>query len=199
MRQRLASLAIIPVLGVGTLVGVAPHSDQKAPNLRSKLLTIDQMPAGWTESRSTSGGVGCLKHILEPKSIRIKGEASATYSASSGLPQLEESLAIYSSTKRAYSKIVRALDSCRHPSGVLNGTAVVGTVKRMSLPRYGSVSAAYFVHFTAGSTSLGEDVLIARVGTTLMGLTEGGIGKPKLRQFEHFAKLGIARLRSGRT
>jgi hypothetical protein len=64
----------------------------------------------------------------------------------------------------------------------------------MSFPEHGDQSAAFAASFTINGTTVGEDVLVVRKGTILVGISEGGFGSPDLLQFQSFVGKALARV-----
>jgi hypothetical protein len=164
--------------------------------LTSKLLTIGQMPTGWSvTSTPSSGGVGCLSNILNPKGVHQTSAAAVSFQGSGGLPTVEEKLATYSqSATSAFDKVVSALNACRSFTGESDGQKVTGKIGQMSFPSYGNQSEAFAITFADAGQTLHQDALISRSGSIIMGLSEGDTGTVNLAQFEGFAKLALERL-----
>jgi hypothetical protein len=154
------------------------------------------MPTGWTlASSSGSGGVGCLSHVLEPSGTAQTASAEVEFVDNGNLPEVDEKLATYTGgASVAFAKVVAVLDGCKTVSGTENGSKATGTVGQMSFPSYGDESAAFDVNLTIGSISAGEDALVVRKGSVVIGITEGNLGTPDLSQFEHFVALALAKV-----
>lgn len=194
-------IAVTALVAAALIAGGAPAwasvaRTAKAPKLGALLLGIDQMPTGWSVVNSSgSGGVGCLANTLEPKGLKQMASASTAFADNGNVPEVSEKLATYSvKASTAFGKIVSALDTCKHVSGKANGAKATGTIGQMSFPRYGDQSAAFNVNLTVQGANLGEDVLIVKKGTIIMGILEGDIGSPNLGQFEGFVKKALAEL-----
>jgi hypothetical protein len=159
------------------------------------LLTVAQMPTGWSVDSSTGSGVGCLGHTLEPSGIKQTASAAVTFEDNGSLPQVEEKLATYATpASDAFAKVVATLDRCRTVAGNSDGHKVTGTVGQMSFPHYGEQSAAFLVSLTVEGVTADEDVLVVRKGTILVGMTEGAIGSPTLSQFQGFLSKALKRV-----
>jgi len=198
--ERLAVVVVVVaslVIGVAPAWAAVPSHKTKLPKLKPMLLTVEQMPTGWSQGGSgTGGGIGCLTHIFEPKGIRKTGSASVTYAANAGLPQVTEELATYSGpAKTAFQGIDATLRACKTVKGSSGGSKATGTVGEMSFPKMGDQSAAFEVQLTISGTSANQDVVIARKGSIILGLTDGTLGTPSLTEFEHFAQLALAKVK----
>ena len=172
--------------------GAAPS---KAPRLESMLLTVKQLPIGWNVDNSPGSGFGCLHNALEPPGVKLTASAAVAFQDQGALPQVAEKLATYTTAARqAFAAITGTLDRCKRLSGTSGGQKVTGTVGQMSLPGYGDQSAAFVASFTISGLTADEDVLIARKGSVLIGLSEGAVGSPDLTQFQRFVRLALARI-----
>jgi hypothetical protein len=188
----IATALIVPA---GLLSSFATAASASPPKLSAVLLSIDQMPTGWTVGPpSGSGHVGCYGNEMEPKGIKQTASASASFEASSGFPEVVEKLATYTNAKTAYTKAVASLVACKSFSGTLNGNKTTGTVAQMSFPHYGDTSEAFAVNFTVQGTTAYEDLLIVRKGTIVMGIDEGNLASVNVGQFQAFVKKAVAKL-----
>jgi hypothetical protein len=121
-KQLAAALAVAVALVVPAgALGIGAATSAATPKLSSKLLTIAQMPTGWSVVSLKSGKVGCLGDLLQPKGVTLTSTASINFSSKAGVPVVEEKLATYANTKTGYNKIVANLAACKHFSGSLNG------------------------------------------------------------------------------
>lgn len=159
------------------------------------LLTVNQMPIGWSIDDTPGSGIGCLSRSLEAAGIKETGDAEVTFAYNASIPEFQEKLATYAvSASRVFSKVVATLDTCKTVAGTASGQKVTGTVGAMSFPRYGAQSAAWAVNLTIGGVTIGEDILVVREGTLLAGFVEANYGSPNLTQFQGFIRKALAKL-----
>jgi len=187
----LAGAFVLATLGIPT---VPPASAAAGQPLASRLLSISQMPAGWSVDTSPSSGVGCLVRILEPTGIKQTGSAGVEFEHDGTVPAVVEKLATFSNAKIAYQRIVANLAGCKRLNGTTRGVKVIGTVGEMSFPSYGDASEAFAARFTLEGTSVGEDILIVRDGSIVMGIDEGALAPVDTRQFQGFVVKALAKL-----
>jgi hypothetical protein len=194
LRRVLAGLVAVLVASVAS----STTASASTPKLRALLLTAAQMPKGWSADYTpptASGGVGCLHDTFEIRGAHQITAAEVQLSASSGLPQVEEKLVIYSvPAQQAFAKIAGVIGSCKHVSGMSAGSKMTGTVVPLSLPSYGDQSTGFDVIFKYKGLTLDEYILVVRHGDIVLGLTDGALGPPGLSQFEHYAQLALAKL-----
>jgi len=163
------------------------------PRLSAELLSVNQMPVGWSVDNSSSGSdVGCLANILEPKSIGQTSHASVFFAGNGNIPVIEEALATFTNAKTAYKKIVTTLNTCKRISGTRGGVKGTGTVGQMSFPHYGNASAAFSVSLVTQGMTIGEDVLVVRKGNVVMGIIEADVPPVDVSQFQGFTVKALA-------
>jgi hypothetical protein len=180
-------------------MGMMTSASASAPKLSSELLSVGQMPTGWSvDNSSSSGGVGCYNStIMEPKGVTqtAKTEVQFQSSGATGLPSIAEKLATYSNTSTAYKKIVTTITNCKSFSGKYQGSKMDGTVGQMSFGTYGTSSAAFAVDFTVAGTAVYEDLLMIRKGDVVMSIDEGNLSPVNVKQFQGFVVKALAKVK----
>jgi hypothetical protein len=176
--------------------GSVPVRKEKAPTLASMLLTVSQMPIGWSvDNTQSSGSTSCLGKILEPTGIKQTGSATVNFADNGSVPEVGEKLATYAvPASKVFAKIVATIDRCKTLTGTAGGYKMTGTVGQMSFPRYGDQSAAFAATLTAEELTYGEDVLVVRKGSILFGIAEDSLGSPDLSQFQSFVGAALKRV-----
>jgi hypothetical protein len=189
-------LAVVGVLFVVATSANATTREMSSPRLGSMLLSVKEMPSGWSVDSSIRGsGLGCLSSLMEPKGIDQTATATIHFDVKGGPPEVSERLATYSGLGRvAFTKIVAKLDSCRHFSGVADGEEYSASVGQMAFSRYGDQSAAFTSDLNVEGTTLGEDIIIVRKKSVLIGLSESDFGSPDVRQFQGFVSEAFAKV-----
>ena len=193
MKRTLATIAFAAALLVPSGI-LSTAASASTPNLSAKLLSIGQMPTGWAVYNEPSNGLGCLANILEPKGIKQTASASVEFENNGSVPAVVERLSTFANATTAYQKIVANLAGCKHLSGTTNGQKFSGTVGQASFPHYGNASAAFEATFTIQGESLGEDILIVRKGSIVMGIAEGDYPPVDVSQFQGFVAKAIKKL-----
>ncbi len=192
MKRLLLSAVVVIVLLVSASPAVA---NAKAPNLKARLLRIEQLPSGWAVVPVVAKGVGCYQGGLELKEIPRTADVKIEFLYKGGLSVIGEELATYAGSSRvAYSQAVSKLASCRKISGTLDGRKVTGSVRSMSFPRFGDESSAFNAIFNEEGTERVEDDVIVRKGSIVMLLFEGNFGTPNVSKFENLVSKAVARL-----
>jgi hypothetical protein len=192
--KRTIGVAAAVALSMGIVSSVASASTSK---LSSELLSVGQMPTGWSVDNSPSGsGIGCLKNILESEGIKPTSYAKVAFDDNGNTPLLQEAVATYSNAKTAYKKIVARLSVCKRVSGTSGGTKGTGTVGQMSFPHYGNASAAFSISLMTQGPTIGEHVLIVRKGNVIMGIVEADVPPVDVSQFQGSVVKALAKLRT---
>ena len=164
--------------------------------LNAQLLTIRQMPAGWfVGNASSANGAGCLRNLLEPKGVKQTRSAEVLFLAKGDLPIVDEKLATYSNTAKAYSKIITAINACKVVNGLSpSGHRVTGTVTRVVWTHYGTASSAYVMTLASLGVTLHYDYLIVRKNQTIVGILEANAFSVSTSQFRGFVVKSLARV-----
>jgi hypothetical protein len=193
MRSKIA-VAVVVALSMGTMTSVGASTT----NLSNELLSVNQMPTGWSVDNSSSGGgsgVGCLSKILEPKGVKQTSNASVEFDDNGNTPLVSEKLATFSNAQTAFTKVVATLNSCKRVSGTSGGEKATGSIGQMSFPHYGDESAAYSLSLSAQGTTLGDDLLIVREGKVVMGIQEADLPPVDVSQFQTIVATALADIR----
>ena len=193
MKRTLATIAFAAALLVPSGI-LSTAASASTPNLSAKLLSIGQMPTGWAVNNTPGNGLGCLAKILEPKAVKQTASVSVEFEDNGNVPEVSESLATFANAKTGYQKIVANLTTCKRLSGTTGGQKFSGSVGQASFPHYGNASAAFEATFTIQGESLGEDILIVREGSIVMGIAEGDYPPVDTGQFQGFIAKALKKL-----
>ena len=160
----------------GFLGTFATSASASPPKLKAMLLSIGQMPTGWSLDNSFGGKVPsvatrtmrCRRASSRPRS------ATANFQGKGGFPAVGEKLATFTNATASYNEAVANLVDCKHFSGTSGGEKVTGgTVEQMSFPHYGNASDAFVVIFTISGMRFYQDLLYVRKGSIVMAFFEG--------------------------
>lgn len=185
------------VIVVSLSMGIVPSAGASASKLSNELLSINQMPIGWSVVHlAGSGSVsGCISAQVGPKPST---KSTVIFADGGGLPELYEGLASYGSTsvamiQNALHKKIEALDHCQRVT--TSGKKTTVHIGRMSFPRFGNQSAAYV--FTAATNGVNDelDVLVARVGKIVAVVMEADISPVNVSQFQGFVVQALAKMK----
>ena len=153
------------------------------------------MPAGWTQSSTTSDGVGCVHALLEPKGVTQTRTAQVYFLGTHDLlPRFDEKIATYSNTKSAYKKIIARINACHTLTGTFEGLKVHGTVQQSAFRRVGDASASYAMTVTDSRGTLHYYYLIVRKGSVLAAFLEGSYPEVIPSEFQNLVNAGVEKL-----
>lgn len=142
-------------------------SGPSTADLRSQLLSVSDLPTGWSVDSSSSDDSAAPACLRQVKAITHTAErAEAYFIKGTDLPTLGDSIGNYASAAVARQKFTSAtaiLNACRDISFDLNGTHITGSLGAMSFPKFGDQSAAWQMTLSAeGETAGGDAVLIQK-------------------------------------
>jgi hypothetical protein len=147
-RYELALAALI-LFGTILVAGVlsASASTVSSAKLQSDLITINQMPVGWSVEKVSGATSGCTAQIPSAKGLHRVQHANEKFEKNSG-GNFDEELVTYSAaSKTAYSRIVDGFRGCRHVRAKLSGETWTASFEQTSFPRYGNQSSAFVATF----------------------------------------------------
>ena len=202
VRFHAAAVAIFLLLATAVLVSGCGGSGTAA-RLHSRLLSVADLPAGWSAAATSKNGVRltstpCLSGLAEtgPKgwSYQVAG-----FVEGKSIPNLGEVLATGALVGKAWNRFGRALAGCHQATLVLGGTKVEATVHRLGFPRVGRTSSAYAWAFTLAGIRIGFDLVLFQAGSYGGYLSYADLGHPLTATVEAFARAAVAKAQSGST
>jgi hypothetical protein len=193
------TFGLIATLVVAATMTLAPTasfaSSISASKLTSELLTIGQMPAGWTSSSTTDDGLGCLHDLLEPSGVKQTHSSQAYFLGTvDELPRFDEKIATYANAKTAYKKIIAKINSCHTTDGLDNGVMVTGTVAPMSFAHFGNASSTYAMTDSDVRGTLHYDYTIVRKGNVVAAFLEGSFPSVVASEYQTLVHAGVSKL-----
>jgi hypothetical protein len=196
VRRTFGLIAVFAIAGAALLApSVSFASSISQAKLSSELLTVSQMPTGWTLSSTTDEGLGCLHDLLEPAGVRQTHESQAYFLGTvEELPRFLEKIATYANAKTAYKKIIAKINSCHTTDGLLNGVQVTGTVAPMSFTHFGNASSTYAMTDSDIKGTLHYDYTIVRKGSVVAAFLEGSFPSVIPSEFQALVGKGVSKL-----
>jgi hypothetical protein len=185
-----------PVAQSSTTPTAAP-----APDLNAELLTISDLPAGWSVVPSSGGSSAAPRCLLHAQTgLKATSKAEATFAdGSDGLPLLGEYLSyLPGQGQSAMAFLSRRLSSCGHISLTSDGQALTGTMGAMSFPAVADQSSAYQMNLSASvsglSITLGIDLIVFRKADTVAMILYGDLGTPDIQAVQRIVRHAAAKL-----
>jgi pimeloyl-ACP methyl ester carboxylesterase len=179
-------------------VGSTPSAGASV-DLESRLLSLDELPSGWTVTRNSEQGTttSCISApIANEKGWR---RASTSFVQPHGIPALSETIAIGPKLRATWQKETQELSACHHATVRVGPATYHVTISELSLPRSGVASAGYAWRFTADGVQIGIDLALfitARFSVTV-GYTD--LGSPNPSAFDKFVQAAAAQASGSKT
>lgn len=171
-----------------------PAIPASASSISSHLLTITDMPAGWSITHPTGrkpASSGCLAAV----STHTHDQAArATVAFAKGqLPVLAEALATGTAQQRAWTALERTLGGCRTFTATLTGSSASGSVGELSFPAVGTRSSAYAMRVRVKGVNVDYDIVLFQAHSYYGFVAYGDLGTPSVTMAEAFAKEAVAK------
>ena len=197
-RARAAALIVLAATAVLTS-GCGGSSEASA--LQGRLLSVADLPAGWSAAPANPHGVQTNAPCLSGLPANPKGWAYATagFVEGTSIPALSEVLAAGPQAQQMWQNLARALARCRTATLTIAGTKAKATIQPLSFPRVAGTSAAYAWAFTIAGIQIGFDLVLFTAGTYAGYLTYSGLGPPAVATVQAFAHAAVAKAETGST
>jgi hypothetical protein len=190
-RIALSALALALTFGTTVLAFSAAPAGAKNLPLKPLLLTVNELPTGWTVGHSST-----LSGCGQPKGVKVIQDVSASFSDGGNL-QLAEQFKVYSiAVDAAYRKVLVPLDRCTHEKLVEGGKSLTASFGQMSLRRFGNQSEAFDARVDRKGATTNIYEVVIRSGNIIVTITERGTD---LGRLENFTKLALSKLPFGGT
>jgi hypothetical protein len=172
------------IVGSTTTTTKPPTRGLTSKQLGHYLLTVSDMPSGWTSQRPSNGTSGGFCHLHEDFHSNETGSAEADF-AQGQLPQFSEELGSYQVAPTArFLKVVSDINQCT--SLTVSGTKL--TLGRMSFPTIGTMSAAYQATGSVQGINIGFDLILALKRRVVIGLVYTDVGTPDVEEVAALAR-----------
>jgi hypothetical protein len=166
--------------------------------LRSKLLSLSDLPPGWTLSMlpaSIKGISGRCVVALSPKPGPGLTAVDVEFTDRGQPPLLVEEVASGSRVRARYRYINSVLKSCGSLTVSFAGSHEKATVRPLAFPKVGSSSSAYRITLpTTLGSNVGIDLVVARSGPYALVLEYSAMGTPSTSVLRSFAHQALAKL-----
>lgn len=163
--------------------------------VRSHLLALGELPAGWAVNLSsprTSVASGRCLQGLAGKRLHDP-EAFVSFADGGNIPVLEEALTMLPAPSKArtvFRRATKALDSCH---SLVFGN-VRSRIRAMSFPREGTASAAYVLTVAVTKFTVGFDIVAIQVARYAGVVAYGAVGTPRVATVEQFVKAAVDKI-----
>ena len=194
--KRVISVLVIVVGTMAVSGGVASAASSSTTSLSKELLSLHDMPAGWSVGNDAgANGVGCLENLLERAGSKQTAAAQVFYVHTGLLPAFDEKVATYANTKKAYTSIIKTINACHQVSGHSpTGHLVTGTVSKMKFTRVANASSAYAMRLTDAGITLRYDYVIARKKNVVIAVLEANAPAVSTSQFTSLVNKAVKKV-----
>jgi len=188
--------ALMVAIAAGAVVCGSPAfaaSIQTAQQLQATVLTVQNLPPGWSKSTSnTPTTKSCYSNPIWK--VPYQAKARAAFQENQSVPQLVELLGSYRNAHAAYRQVVANLNRCTSFSEKVAGEKIAGTVSPVSNKRFGAESSSYTANLTVQGTVLDQEFVIARKGNTLAAVAVGDYGSVDSQLLNQLATKAMAKI-----
>ena len=183
---------------------VTTTSTTQPPNVKSMLLSVSDLPSGWSVDNSSSSSTNKTCYTDPLKQLASNSYAHINFAKDGSLPELGEEMASVSSGPQAFAKITSTLNSCKNFTESIQGQAVTGagaqtatgSMGPMSAPKYGDQSAAYDATITSQGISLNQGFVVVQKGNILVLVALGNIGSLDSATLQQLTAIAVGKIPS---
>lgn len=167
-------------------------------NLKTALLAVSDLPAGWRtyQSSSSDNGPASCPALNNGPWKKLPQSADADFSQGQTGPFLLEELASGSSDQvlAALQSFASATSTCSHFTGKSGSDTLDFTLAALSFPKYADATYAFAMTIKSGTgLSADGDVVVVRKGDVLVEVTVFGLGSVAVAQVEDLVGKAVAK------
>jgi|GEM_PF-997836 len=173
----------------------APTTTTTPASVQSYLLTVSDLPTGWSvDNSSSSSTTSCATNPVSQSASGPK--AIIDFNQAGGLPELLDDLAFSTSPVAEFAKVKGALDACKSFTETNNGQTSTGNIGAMSFPAYGDQSASYSATISVDGINAAVGIVLIQKGSYVMAVGLGDLGSFDATQLQQFVTLALAKVPS---
>ncbi len=196
-----AALVVLVAMAVLTSGCGGPSTASTAGTPRGRLLSVADLPAGWSAVPASLEGaqasVPCLLGLpANPKGYTY---ARAAFLEGTSLPGVSEVLATGPQAQQMWQSLGRAMARCRTTTFTTAGERITATIRPLPFPRVAGTSSAYVWAFTTEGVRIGVDFVLFQAGGYAGYLTYADLGPPAVATVQAFAAAAVAKAETGST
>jgi pimeloyl-ACP methyl ester carboxylesterase len=193
--------AVLAVLTAPVLLTSGCGGNSVAAALQSRLLSVTDLPAGWSAAPTNPQAVRASAPCLSSLGAHPKGWTyqAAAFVQGTAIPSLGEVLATGPQAQRAWQSLGRALARCRTATITIAGKKASVTIRPLPFPHAASSSSAYAWALTIAGIRIGADLVLFRAGRYEGYLTYSDLGQPAVTTMKAFVDAAVAKAEEGST
>ncbi|MGE5289484.1 MAG: alpha/beta fold hydrolase [Micromonosporaceae bacterium] len=198
---RRAWAAVLAVLSTTAVLTSGCGGSSVATTLQSRLLSVSDLPAGWSAVPVNPNAVQTKAPCLSSLPANPKGwtYATAAFVEGTAIPTFVEVLATGPQVQRRWQSLSWAMARCRTATITVGGTKARATVQPLPFPRVASPSSAYAWAFTTGGIRIGFDLVLFQAGRYAGYVAYSDLGPPAAATVRAFADAAVAKAKRGST
>ena len=192
---------VLAVLTAAGLLMAGCGGNAVATELQARLLSVADLPAGWSAVPANPGSVPASAPCLSSPGMHPKGLTyqAASFVEGTAIPTATEVLATGPQIRRTWQDLGQAMARCRTAAITIAGNKVMATIRPLSFPHVAGVSATYAWSFTAGGVRIGLDMVLFLSGGYAGYLAYSDLGPPSVAAVTAFAGAAAAKAEEGST
>ena len=177
-----------------TTTAAAPVSTTTVPDVSKYILSINDLPTGWSVNNDSSGASTgkCYSGLL--KAASPLSFANVHFAQGGTTPALSQILGYYSNGSATYAKLVSTLNACKSFTITVEGHSGKGTLGQLSFPPYGEQSTAYNATIDLAGFTLNEGFALVRKGNYVTQVGLGDIGSLDTATLTKYVELAVNKL-----
>jgi pimeloyl-ACP methyl ester carboxylesterase len=197
-RAWVIALAVLTATA-GLTSGCGGNSTASA--LQARLLSVADLPAGWSAAPASPGSVQTSSPCLPSPAASPKGwtDATAGFVQGTAIPTLAEVLAVGPQVGQWWHSLDQALARCRTATVTISGNKATATIQPLAFPPVASTSSAYAWAFAISGIRIGVGLVLFETGTYAGYLSYSDLGPPAPATVRAFADAAVAKAETGST
>jgi hypothetical protein len=182
----------------GSNASVASTQPAQAADPAPLLLSINDLPTGWSIDNSASdsaGGPKCLATLKD--SFASTKKANASFVDGTSVPALVHAVGTYvdaAAASAAFDRGTGILDGCKDISFSSDGKKYSGSIGAMSFPTIGERSKAWALSLSNSGLNIGIDVVLFLKGAAIEEVALLDLGSPNTDDLKTFCDKSLAKL-----
>jgi hypothetical protein len=149
--------------------------------LKPKLLSLADLPSGFSVNRSSDSGVtgnGCLTTLASPK--RKYPEESVQYVSAAGLPQIDEKLRSGPGIAQGLKQFAKSMSECKPFTINVQGHVLHARILPLTFPAVGPHSSAFVASFAVSGVTVSFAFVSFEVDGLACVIGFGNLGNPNV-------------------
>jgi pimeloyl-ACP methyl ester carboxylesterase len=198
---RVTSLIAMSALAITAALASGCASNTTVSALQGRLLSVADLPAGWSAVPSGTPEPHTDAPCLSALSASSNGwtYVSASFVQGPAIPNLGEVLATGPRAQQRWQALNSALARCQTATVTIAGTAARATIKPLAFPQVGSQSSAYAWTLTMSGIRVSADLILFGAGAYVGYVSYSDLGSPPIAAVRAVADAAAVKAKQGST